>query len=59
MIEKGGNNFVCRVGLMYVERVVVVFGAAGGESEFGGAWWQVSDRFGGWVNVGGKEWVVR
>jgi hypothetical protein len=57
MIEKGGNNFVRRVGLMYAEWVVVVLGAAGGECEFGGAWWQVSDMFEGWV--GGEEWVVR
>jgi hypothetical protein len=56
MIEKGGDNFVCRVGLMYAEWVVAVFGVVGGECEFGGALWQVGDRFEGWA--GGGEWVV-
>jgi hypothetical protein len=47
MIEKGGNNFVRRVGLMYTEWVVPVFRAAGGERESGCALWQVSDGFEG------------
>jgi hypothetical protein len=56
MVEEGSDYFVCGVGLVYAEWVVTVFGAVGGECEFGGTWGQVGDGVDGGVD--GREWVV-